>query len=347
MIRYAIERGVNYLDLGNADINQGSKRQSLLENVNRALKDGYRQQVKCALTIPARQIKSINDCDLMIQQTLKWLPEDRIDFLILGDLDQQNWSRLEGLGILPRMEKVKSDGYIGRFGFFFHDDFQSLRTILNSYDGWTLCQFRYSLMDIDHHPGIGGLQLAVDHGLAVIVSQPLLNERLIKNIPDSVIPVWTNAGGAWMAGEWGLRWVWNHPQVSTIIVNMKSMTHVMETESIADRYSANNLSINEEINISRVRDAYWRLRPVPCTTCHSCTPCPMDIDIPRIFELWNEAIIYNDSSIPKGQYYQEEHQIEKCTGCGTCTDKCGMKIAIPEKLKEAQQILTAVTNLPE
>jgi uncharacterized protein len=339
IIRYAIDRGVNYLDLGVANITQEPQHQPSAGYILQALKDGYRRHIMCSLTLPSRQVRSIKDCDLIFGRTIEWLQGEYIDFLVIGDLDRWIWPRLEELGILSWAEKLIENGQIGHLGFSFHDDYQSLRTIINAYDKWSLCQLRYSFMDIDHHPGLGGLQLAADHGLAVVASQPLLTGRLVKNIPESIIPIWRNAGGAAMAQEWALRWIWNHPQVSTLIVNMKNLTQLMEAELIADRYSAQRLSVQEEVTISQVRDAYMKLKPVSCTGCRSCMPCHLNIDVPRIFELWNEAVMFEDTGIPRAIYREEQHRIENCNACGKCTEKCGMNINIPERLKEARRIL--------
>jgi hypothetical protein len=345
IIRYAIDRGINYLDLGVADIPPEPEKRPAAGYIIQAFKDGYRRHVMCALTLPSRQIRSLRDCDLMLGRTIEWLQGEYIDFLIFGDLNHETWPDMENLGILPWAEKLIEKGQIGHLGFSFHDDFQSLRTIINAYDKWTLCQLRYSFMDVDHHPGSGGIQLAADHGLAVVASQPLLTGRLVKNIPESVIPAWRNAGGAAMAQEWALRWVWNHPQVSTLIVNMKYMTQLMEAEMTADRYSAQSLSVQEEVNISQVREAYLKLRPVSCTGCRSCMPCHLNIDVPRIFELWNEALMFGDPAIPRVLYRQEQHRIESCNACGTCTEKCGMGIKIPGQLREARRILDPDTKI--
>lgn len=339
ILRYAIDRGINYLDLGIADIVPEPEKRPSSNYIIQAFKDGYRRHVMCSLTLPSRQVHTIKDCDLTLNRTIEWLQGEYIDFLVLGNLDRQTWPELEGIGVLSWAEKLIEKGQIGHLGFSFHDDYQSLRTIINAYGKWALCQFRYSFMDVDHHPGSGGLQLAADHGMAVVVSQPLLTGRLVKNIPESVIPIWRNTGGAAMAQEWALRWIWNHPQVSTIVVNMKNMTRLMEAELVADRYSAQNLSIQEEVNISQVREAYLKLKPVNCTGCRSCMPCPANLDIPRILELWNEAIMFEEPAIPQAIYRQEQHRIENCNACGQCTEKCGMKIQIPERLKEARQTL--------
>jgi hypothetical protein len=339
IIRYAIDRGINYLDLGIADIAPEPEKRPPAGYILQALKDGYRRHVMCSLTLPSRQVHSIKDCDLMLGRTLEWLQGEYIDFLLLGDLDRWTWPGLESIGILSWAEKLIENGQIGHLGFSFHDDYQSLRTIINAYNKWTLCQLRYSFMDIDHHPGSGGLQLATDHGIAVVVSQPLLTGRLVKNIPASVIPIWRNAGGAAMAQEWALRWIWNHPQVATLIVNMKYMVQLMEVELVADRYSAQSLTVQEEVTINQVREAYFKLKPVPCTGCRSCMPCHQNLDVPRILELWSEVVMFGDPAIPRAVYREEQHRIENCDACGKCTERCGMKIMIPEQLQEARRTL--------
>ncbi len=339
IIRYAIDRGVNYLDLGIADITPEPEKRPPASYLLQALKDGYRRHIMCALTLPSRQVHSLKDCDLLLGRAIEWLQGEYIDFLVLGDLDHRTWPEVEGIGILSWAEKQIANGQIGHLGFSFHDDYQTLRTIINAYNNWALCQLRYSFMDIDHHPGAGGLQLAANNGLAVVATQPLLTGRLVKNIPAAVIPMWRNAGGAAMAQEWALRWVWHHPQVSTLIVNMKYLTQLMEAELAADKYSAQSLSIQEEVTISQVREAYLKLRPVPCTGCRSCLPCHLNLEIPRIFELWNEAVMFEDAGIPRALYRQEHHRIENCDGCGKCSEKCGMQITIPARLIEARRIL--------
>jgi predicted aldo/keto reductase-like oxidoreductase len=224
-------------------------------------------------------------------------------------------------------------------GFSFHDDFQSLRNILNAYDNWTLCQFEYSFMDIEHHPGHGGLQLAAQKGLGVVVSSPLKQGRLTARLPDSVSQLMANAEVKRTATEWGLRWIWNHPEISTLIYDVGSMERLSEDLLIVDDAKTSSLNISEEILMSQVRDAYRTLRPVPCTTCRSCMPCPQKIDVPRIFELYNEAVMYGDPSIPSACFRSERHIINKCTDCGLCLQRCGMTILIPERLKDASKVL--------
>jgi predicted aldo/keto reductase-like oxidoreductase len=208
-----------------------------------------------------------------------------------------------------------------------------------AYDNWILAQFHYSFMDVDHHPGVSGLQLAAAKGLGVVVSKPLLGGRLIKNIPDSVAKIWSDAEPHRSPAEWALRWVWNHPEVSTAVCDMSTLKQVKENTALAGVTLADSFSVPEELVISRVRDAYRALKPIPCTACRGCMPCPQDIDVPRIFEIYNDAVMYGDTATARAIYRLEKHHLDDCTDCASCVNACGKKIPITDWLKKARSLL--------
>ena len=78
------------------------------------------------------------------------------------------------------------------------------------------------------------------------------------------------------------------------------MEQVVENVAYAEHSQPHNLTADELALIGRVRDAYLSLSQVSCTACRYCMPCPNGVDIPRIFELYNEAIIYNDTATRDG-----------------------------------------------
>ena len=258
-----------------------------------------------------------------------------IDFLLLAGLDRQNWPGLPAKEIFKQAEAAITEGRLGRLGFSFHDDYQTLRNILDAYDNWSLVQFQYSFMDVDHHPGVGGIKYAADKRLAVVVNESLKGGRLTRNLPESVASIWAE----YLPAEWGLRWVWDHPEVATTVVDMSSMVQVEENIALADRAEAESLTVPEELLVNRVRDAYRKLRPIPCTSCRGCMPCPKDIDVPRIFELYNDAVMYNDAGTAHALYRIEGHRIVTCDACGACAGACGFKLPILDWLEKARTML--------
>jgi predicted aldo/keto reductase-like oxidoreductase len=337
MLRYAIDHGVNYLDLGYPyDLR---RQERLTRLISQALQDGYRGKIKVAASLPSSLIHSSPDFDRYLNAQLRWLQTDRIDFYLLAGLNRETWPKLQGLDVISWAEGAMGDGQIDKLGFSFHDDFQVLRGILDAYDNWTLGQFQYSYMDVDHHPGVGGLKYAADKGLAVVITEPLKGGRLTKEPPESVVKVWAGASQKRTLSEWGLRWVWNHPEVSTVVSDMSTMEQAVENVALANRAKPDSLTVPEQVLISQVRDAYRKLRPIPCTTCRGCMPCPQGIDVPRIFELYNDAIMYGDIETPRAIYHIEQHNIDSCNECGACVNACGREIAILDWLKTAHQLL--------
>jgi predicted aldo/keto reductase-like oxidoreductase len=337
ILRYAIDHGVNYLDIGSPFVMKNNR--SLSRPLREALQDGYRQKIKIAASLPSVLINPSYDFEHYLNELLKWLQTDMVDFFLLGGLNRDTWPRVQGLDILRRAEEAVTDKRIGKIGFFFHDQFQFLRDIVEAYDNWALCEFQYSYMDVDHHPGVGGLKYAAEKGLGVVVSSPLLGGRLTREPPEPVAGIWGGAKPKRTLADWGLRWVWNHPEVSTIVCDMSTMEQVKANIALADSIEPERMTVSEELLINQVRDAYRNLRPISCTACRICMPCPQDIDVPRIFELYNDAIMYGDTGTARSIYRLERHHFDNCNECGTCENACGRKLPLLDWLRKARQLL--------
>ena len=337
IIRCAIDGGINYLDIGSPyDLGPYEKRTHL---VSRALEDGYRSKVKVAASLPAFRVRSASDFDGYLSRQLEWLVADNIDFYLVGGLDRHTWPRMKELGVLKWLDRALANGKIDRAGFAFHDHYQTLREIIESYDNWSAGRFQYSYMDADHHPGTSGIRYAASQGLGIVISEALRGGKLTKEPPKTVAEAWGNALEKRSQAEWALRWVWDQPEVSTVVVDMSSVEQVRENLIFTDSAGTESFSIQEQILISNIRDTYRALRPINCTACRGCMPCPMGIDAPRIFEHYNDAVIYDDPETGRYLYRIEGHRIEDCNDCGLCAERCGREIDIPGWLKKTGDIL--------
>ena len=340
MMRYAFDHGVNYVDSaygyhqGNSDI-----------VIGKALQDGYREKVRIATKLPCHEVNSSEDFDRCLNEQLKRLQTDNIDFYLLHRLNKSIWPKMCNLGVLKWADGAIADGRIGYFGFSFHDNFEVLREIINAYDNWTVCQIQYNYMDESLQAGTRGLEYAHKKGLAVVVMEPIKGGR-ITVFPEQVGRIWANAPVQRTPAEWALRWVWNHPEVTTVLSGMSTMQQVIENVATAEHSEPYNLTADELALIGRVREAYRSLSPVACTGCRYCTPCPNGVDIPRIFEFYNEAMIFNDAARRRKMYrdpnaMKEEQRADKCIKCEQCVEKCPQKVTIPEQLEKAHAFLTA------
>ena len=124
---------------------------------------------------------------------------------------------------------------------------------------------------------------------------------------------------------------------------MSNMQQVIEDIGLADNSKARGLTADELGLIGRARDAYLSLSPISCTACKYCAPCHNGVDIPRVFDLYNEAMMYNDAMSPRWAYAHpnfKEHRADKCTKCEECLEKCPQKLPIPDLLEKAHEFLT-------
>jgi predicted aldo/keto reductase-like oxidoreductase len=339
IIRSAIDRGVNFLDLGFPwDMRQ---HEALTGVVRKALAEGYRQKVKVSLTIPAYLVRSQGDFSLLLERQLRWLGADGVEFCLLGRLNRDNWPRLRKLGALAWIEDGIRNGLFDAGGFSFHDHYQVLRSILSDYDRWTLASFQYSYMDVDHDPGVSGINLAAQRGLAVVVTEPLRGGRLTAEPPEVVAGVLARAPRKRTLAEWGLRFVWNHGAVSSVVCDMSSMAQLEENLKTADEAEADSLTVGEEVLISEVREGYRTLRRVPCPSCRPCMPCPQGIDVPRFFEVYNDAAMYGDIETARSICRHEQLDPGACTECGLCESRCAKRLPIIDWLTRAREFLGA------
>ena len=339
MIRYAIDHGVNYLDTAYPyHAGQGER------IVGRALKDGYRERMKLATKFPPRLAETASDFERVFTDQLERLQTGKIDFYLLHGLNGQSWAQVRDLGVVNWAEKKIADGQIGHFGFSFHDDYKAFKEIVDDYDSWTFCQIQYNYMDVTYQAGTRGLKYAAARGLAVVIMEPLRGGRLAGNTPEPVARVWASAARKSTPAEWGLLWVWNHPEVSVVLSGMSTMEQVVENVAVADRSGPGALTSGELALVNRVRKAYRGLSPVPCTSCGYCMPCPHGVEIPAILQIYNDAMMWGDLRTGRFRYrgpngLREEQRADQCDECGECMEACPQNIAIPEWLKKAHEAL--------
>ncbi|ABY93876.1 MULTISPECIES: aldo/keto reductase [Thermoanaerobacter] len=329
MIRYAIDNGVNYIDTawpyhgGNSEIVAG-----------KALKDGYREKTFLATKLPTWLINEKEDMDKYLNEQLKKLQTDHIDFYLLHALDKNKWENMKKVDALSWAEKKKQEGKIRYIGFSFHDEYPVFQEIVDYYDKWDFCQIQYNYMDIDVQAGEKGLKYAASKGLGVVIMEPIRGGRL-ANPPKAVQDIWDTAKVKRTPAEWALQWLWNQPEVSVVLSGMSTFEQLKENIESAKRSGINTLTKEELEIVSKVRNKYKELSPIACTGCNYCMPCPNGVNIPRNFELYNEAHMYNTYEANRRDYENlGDAKASSCIECGTCESVCPQHLTIIDYLKE-------------
>jgi Predicted oxidoreductases of the aldo/keto reductase family len=205
MIRHAIDAGVNYFDTAYV-YHEGNSEGAL----GRALQDGYREKVRIATKLPVFNVEATSDFDRMLDEQLRRLGTDVIDFYLLHALDQRKWDKVLKLNLLREAEDALADGRIRCLGFSFHDNLEVFKQIVDGYDKWTFCQIQYNYMDTEFQAGKAGLQYAAGKGLAVVIMEPLRGGRLAADLP-AARPIWAQAERQRTPADWALQWLWSQP----------------------------------------------------------------------------------------------------------------------------------------
>jgi predicted aldo/keto reductase-like oxidoreductase len=307
--------------------------------VGNALKDGYRDQVYLATKLPSWLVQKKEDMNNFLDEQLKRLQTDRIDFYLLHGLHQDFWENLINLDVFEFLDSAIEDGKIGYAGFSFHDEFKFFREVVDSYN-WSFSQIQYNYMDQDFQAGRAGLEYAASKNLGTVIMEPLRGGCLTNNIPHDIQSIWDGAEVKRSPVEWALRFLWDQTDVNIVLSGMSTMEQVKENIKIAANSHANTLTPDELNLYNRVRDVYSEHIHVGCTGCNYCMPCKMGVDIPLNLNLLNDVYIYKNMEKPSGNYKflsAKKMSASFCTECGECEEKCTQNIPIRKFLKETSE----------
>jgi len=337
MIRYAIDKGVNYVDT--AFVYHRGNSETFLGKV---LLNGYREKIKLATKMPTWQVKSEHDMDACLDEQLNRLNVDHVDFYLLHGLTGERFQKLKELNVLEWAEKKMDERKFMYLGFSFHDEYEAFKKIIDSYDGWTMCQIQYNYLDANYQAGTKGLKYAASKGLAVVVMEPIAGGRLAFKPPPQIQKIWDSAEAKRSLAQWALLWVWNHPDVSVVLSGMSAMQQVTENVESAELSGPDALSKKELQLITKVAKKYRQLGFVGCSGCRYCLPCPEGVAIPDIISLYNEYYVHSDRDEIKKKYWEHitpESQAKRCKRCGNCEKLCPQQLPIREIMSRAAMIL--------
>lgn len=338
MLHYAIDHGVNYVDTAypyhGLSATEGGMSEIFVGN---ALKDGYRDQVYLSTKLPSWNVQKKEDLKYYLDEQLKRLKTDKIDFYLLHGLGHSTWENLKDLDIFEFLDSAIEDGKIGYAGFSFHDELELFKKIVDSYE-WSFAQIQYNYMDQEFQAGKAGLEYISSKNMGTVIMEPLRGGCLTHNIPPDIQAMWNMAETKRSLAEWALRFLWDQREVNVVLSGMNTLEDVKENVKIAGNGYADSLTDAEKNLIHEVRKAYSARIHVSCTGCNYCMPCPEGVDIPLNLNLLNDVYVYQNMAKPSGNYSflkAKKASASFCTDCGECEEKCTQNIKIREYLKEA------------
>lgn len=326
IIQRGIELGINYIDTayGYCD-----KQSEII--VGKAIK-GYRDKLYIATKCPMWNVEKKDDYRRFLEEQLKKIDTDYIDFYHFHSLNWQFFTdKVMKLKLIDEAIKAKEEGLIKHISFSFHDKPEIMKKIVDNAPEMETVLCQYNILDRANEEV---MEYVKNKGLGIAVMGPVGGGRL------SDFPVLMDIfkGRYKSPSEIALKFVFSNKNVSVALSGMNSIE--MVEENVMTASSNNFLTEEEKYLIDEVINKRKEKREIPCTGCQYCLPCPQEIPIPEIFNLYNQFLI-TGSEIYKQKYEKigsakddKRKKGDVCKECRRCEKYCPQGIKIRDKLKE-------------
>jgi len=336
MMRAAVESGVNYFDTAYM-YHEGES--ELV--VGEFLRDAGRDRPFVATKMPCSSVKSKDDLRRILDDQLKKLGVDAIDFYLLHALSEKTWKQMLELDILTFLDKAVEAGKIRFPGFSHHDGADNFKEIVDAYPRWTAAQIILNYLDDRYQAGLDGCAYAGENDVGIVVMEPMKGGALVSGIPDGVSALFREADPGVTPAEWTLRWAYGVPQVTCVLSGASSIEQLEENLRGFERFSkldAPALTEAEQKLFASAKQEFLKVKGINCTACRYCMPCPSGVDIPGVIANYNLIKMFGQTGSAKMRYSRLVYSgtsADKCTECGRCEEVCPQKLPVAEIFKTA------------
>src|SRR5690606_26546651 len=146
-----------------------------------------------------------------------------------------------------------------------HDELPVFKDIIDSYD-WHMCQIQLNILDEHYQAGVEGLKYAGSKGIPVVIMEPLRGGKLAQNLSQDVIDIWNDFPVKRSPVEWAFRWLYNFPEVTTILSGVSTVEQLKDNIKIFEEAKPNVMTDEELALVKRVQEFYKGKIKVGCTS---------------------------------------------------------------------------------
>jgi len=327
--------GINYFDSAPYYCHKNSE-----QAVGKALKS-VRDRVKLTTKLPLDDVKKPSDMRRILENSLKNMDTPYIDFYHFWGINKASLDNIKTNGLFNEARKAKEEGLIRHLSFSFHDDPENMIDIINAGEGLfesVLCQ--YNLLDRANEKSIA---YARKNGLGVAAMGPVAGGRLAA--PTELYKKLTGKESI-ATYELALRFVLGNENISLALSGMEDMEMLEKNLSVANVETYMNKT--ERYKVGMAMEEIKEFSELYCTGCNYCQPCPKNIIIPKIFNMYTYHNVYGLTEAAKSEFEDYKKNPEKgampeaCINCGMCEAKCPQHLKIREELTRVVKVLEKI-----
>lgn len=339
MVDYAMEHGINYYDT--AWFYHGGKSEL---TAGKVLKKYPRNSFYLADKLPLSRLDGKDSVLKFFNEQLKKCQLDYFDFYLAHNINKSEWQTLKECNVYEQLLQKKKEGKIKYLGFSIHDTPELLEEVISTYK-WDFVQLPINLIDWEKTDSTGWYgvnakkqyEIATKAGLPVVVMNPLKGGQLSTLNPKAVELLKKENPDA-SPSSWSLRYVASLENVFCVLSGMTEMEHM--TDNVNTFINFKPLTEKEQKVLSNAIAVYKSSGAITCTYCQYCVGCPVGIDIPKNFNIYNQYKADNkkENFIAAYESIKAENRADKCINCGVCKPKCPQNLDIPKLLKEVDKL---------
>lgn len=333
MLAKAYEQGVNYFDTAPYYCNSNSEA-ALGHGVK-----AFREKVLLSSKFPTEVAKKPGDFRRQLETTLKRLDTEYLDFYHFWGINKGSFDNIMmKQDLLRDAQLAKEEGLIRHISFSFHDAPEVIKYIIDTSESYGVPMesmlVQYNLLDRSNEEM---LTYAQSKGLGTVAMGPVGGGRLAaptelyaKLTGEKSVPTY----------ELAFKFVLGNPDLNCALSGMENLDMVMKNTALA----AGSTSFSEE-EWKKLGDAMEQIKKFSelyCTGCKYCQPCPVGIEIPKIFNMFTYHNVYGLTDHAKHmfkEYVEKGGKLrDACVNCGMCENKCPQHLKIREELDKVEAI---------
>ena len=332
MVEYAISKGVNYFDT--AWGYHGGKSETAMGEI---LSKYPRESFCLASKFPGYDLKNMNKIEEIFEEQLRKCKTDYFDFYLFHNLCETNVDAYldESYGLFEFLTKQKENGRIRHLGFSTHGTLETVTRFLDKYGKhMEFCQIQLNWLDWNFQNAKAKVELLRKWNIPVWVMEPVRGGSLCRLHPTYAEKLRAAVRPECTQAEIAFRYI---QSVDTVAVTLSGMSNFEQLrENIAIFEEEKPLTEAECASLYALADEMVRPKTLPCTSCRYCTEyCPMELDIPRIIELYNEHNFSDGGFIaPMALRALGGKTPSVCLGCRACEAVCPQNIKISEMMAD-------------